>query len=297
LDVFVSTLLPLTVIVIMFSLGLGLTLSDFGRIARRPRAFCIGALNQIVLLPVIGYAIILTFGFTAETAVGIMILAACPGGAASNIITKLADWDVALSVTLTATFSLTCVVTIPIVLGFAVTHFMGATAPDIDIASTGVTAFLLTALPITFGLAFRAAAPAATAAIAPPLARIAVVLFMGVIAGAIIANWQVVKDNVAQLGLGLFVLVAAVSIVGFAVSRMLRASDREAKTIAVETGVQNGALALVISGLLMADGPTFNAFAIPAALYSVVWLATALPAFLLVARSDRHASSHGFGSH
>ena len=135
MDVFVTTLLPLTVVIIMFSLGLGLTLSDFRRIAERPRACCIGALNQIVLLPLIGYAVILTFGFSSETAVGIMILAACPGGAASNIITKLADWDVALSVTLTATFSLTCVVTLPIILDFAVTHFMGAEAPDIDISS------------------------------------------------------------------------------------------------------------------------------------------------------------------
>ena len=117
-------LLPLAVVVSMFSLGLGLTPSDFRRILQRPRAFCIGAFNQILLLPILAYITILVFGFTSETAVGIMILAACPGGAASNIITKLANWDVALSVTLTATFSLTCVATIPIVLDFAVPHFM-----------------------------------------------------------------------------------------------------------------------------------------------------------------------------
>ena len=284
MDVFIAVLLPLAVVIIMFSLGLGLTLADFRRIAERPRAFCIGALNQIVLLPLIAYVIILIFGFTSETAVGIMILAACPGGAASNIITRLANWDVALSVTLTATFSLTCVVTIPIILDFAVTHFMGASAPDIDIASTAITAFLLTALPITLGVALRAAAPTATAAIAPPLAKVAVVLFVGVIAGAIMSNWQVVTDNFARLGLGLFALVAALSIIGLVVSRLLKASDREAKTIAIETGVQNGALALAIAGLLVAKGSTFNAYAIPAALYSVVWLGTALPAFLLLAK-------------
>ncbi|MEO9825128.1 MAG: bile acid:sodium symporter [Paracoccaceae bacterium] len=284
MDVFIAVLLPLAVVVIMFSLGLGLTPADFRRIAERPRAFCIGALNQIVLLPLIAYAIILILGFTSETAVGIMILAACPGGAASNIITKLANWDVALSVTLTATFSLTCVVTIPLVLDFAVIHFMGAAAPEIDIASTAITAFLLTALPITLGVSLRAAAPTATAAIAPLLAKVAVVLFVGVIAGAIMSNWQVVTDNFARLGLGMFALVAALSIIGFVVSRLLKASNREAKTIAIETGVQNGALALAIAGLLVANGPTFNAYAIPAALYSVVWLGAALPAFLLLAR-------------
>ncbi|MXQ08357.1 bile acid:sodium symporter family protein [Alphaproteobacteria bacterium GH1-50] len=286
MDVFVGALLPLAVVVIMFSLGLGLTGSDFRRIARRPRAFFIGALNQVVLLPVVGYVIILLFGFTAETAVGIMILAACPGGAASNIITKLAGWDVALSVTLTASFSLTCVLTIPFVLDFAVGAFMGEAAPDIDILSTALTAFLLTALPISLGMICSAAAPSATTALAPGLGRVAVLLFAGVIAGAIFSNWQVVTENFARLGLGLFALVAALSVIGFGLSRLLKASDREAKTIAIETGVQNGALALAIAGLLVVNGPTFNAYAIPAALYSVVWLGTALPAFLLLARSS-----------
>lgn len=287
MDVTISALLPMAVVIIMLSLGFGLTPSDFRRIAERPRAFLIGALNQIVLLPLIAYLIILTFGLTSETAVGLMILAACPGGAASNIITKLANWDVALSVTLTAAFSLSCVATIPIVLDFAVTHFMAASAPDIDIASTAIAAFLLTTLPITLGVTLRIFAPTATDAIAPTLAKFAVVLFVGVIAAAIMSNWQVVTANLASLGPGLFTLVAALSIVGFGVSRFLRVSDREAKTIAVETGVQNGALALAIAGLLLPDGPTFNAYAIPAALYSVVWLSIALPAFLVLARSPR----------
>ena len=286
MDPILATLLPLAVVVIMFSLGLALRPSDFRRIAERPRAFCIGALNQIVLLPVIAYIIILIFGFEAETAVGIMILAACPGGAASNIITKLANWDVALSVTLTATFSLTCVISIPFILDFAVSHFMGTTAPEVDIASTAITAFLLTALPIAFGIALHAAAPSAIAAISPLVAKAAIVLFIGVIAGAIGSNWQVVTDNIARLGLGLFTLVLTLSLIGFAVSRWLGSSDREAKTISIETGVQNGALALAIAALLIAEGSTFNAYAIPAALYSVVWLSTALPGFLIFARSS-----------
>lgn len=283
IGVFLTALLPLAVAVIMFSLGLGLTPSDFGRIVRRPRAFCIGALNQVVLLPLVAYGIIVAFGFTGETAVGIMILAACPGGAASNIITKIAKWDVALSVTLTASFSLTCVLTLPLVLSFAVWRFMGATAPDIDIASTTFTAFLLSALPIAIGVALRAIAPKRVALVAPILGRVAVVLFFGVIIGAIWSNWIIVLENFARLGPGLFALVAAVSVIAYAVSRGLRASDAEAKTISIETGVQNGALALAISGLLVANGPVFNAYAVPAALYSVVWLVTAMPAFLFLA--------------
>lgn len=271
----------------MFSLGLGLTPLDFRRIVERPRAFCIGALNQIVLLPVAACAIITIFGFTAETAVGIMILAACPGGAASNVITKLANWDVALSVTLTATFSLTSILTIPFVLSFAMAYYMGATAPDVDIATTAVTAFLLTALPIALGVALRAAAPRMTAFVAPLFAKVVLVLFVAVIAGAIASNWQVVEENFARLGMALFTLVVTLSILGFGVSRLLGLSDKEAKTVSIETGVQNSALALALAGLLISNGPTFNAYAIPAALYSVVWLATALPVFLLVGLRGR----------
>ncbi|MFK7875453.1 MAG: bile acid:sodium symporter family protein [Paracoccaceae bacterium] len=284
MDPFSGIFLPLAVVMIMFSLGLELRPSDFRRIVERPRAFCIGALNQIVLLPVIAYIVILIFGFEAETAVGIMILAACPGGAASNIITRLANWDVALSVTLTATFSLTCVISIPVILDFAVGHFIGTVAPEVDIGLTAITAFLLTALPISLGITLRAAAPKAIAAISPVLAKAAIVLFIAVIAGAISSNWQVVSDNIVRLGLGLATLVVALSLIGFVVSRWLGASDPEAKTISIETGVQNGALALAVAALLIGKEPTFNAYAIPAALYSVVWLSAALPGFLLLAR-------------
>lgn len=282
MDIFVATLLPLAVVVIMFSLGLGLTPADFRRIVARPRAFCIGALNQVVLLPVLAYLIVLALRFTAETAVGFMILAACPGGAASNVVTKLAGWDIALSVTLTAAFSLTCVVTIPFVLDFAMVRFMGTDAPEIDIAATTLTTFLLTALPITIGVALRMAAPKATAAIASASFKLALALFVGVIAGAILSNWQVVTVHLARVGPGLLALLAAVSAVALAASRLLGASDLEAKTISVETGVQNGALALALAALLVPDEPAFNAYAIPAAIYGVVWLGTALSALLFV---------------
>lgn len=284
MDIFFASLLPLAVVVIMFSLGLGLTPNDFRRIIERPRAFCLGAVNQIILLPLIAYGIIMIFGFTAETAVGIMILAACPGGAVSNIVTRLARWDVALSVTLTASFSLTCVLTIPFILDFAVFRFMGSATPDFDIAATAITAFLYTALPIALGLSLRSLAPEVTAALAPLMFKIAMVLFFGVIAGAILSNWQIVADNFASLGLGLLTLIGAVSVAGYVVSRGLKTTSREAKTIAIETGVQNGALALAIAGVLGTGGAAFNAYSVPAALYGVVWLGSALPAFLLLSR-------------
>ena len=153
-------------------------------------------------------------------------------------------------------------------------------------ASTALTDFLLTTLPIALGIALNAAAPRTITVISPVVAKAAAVLFVGVIAGAIGSNWHVVTDNIARLGLGLFKLVAALSVIGFGVSRWLGSSDQEAKTISIETGVQNGALALATAAPLVADGPPFNAYAIPAAIFSVVWLTTALLGFLLLARSS-----------
>ncbi|MEP5152172.1 bile acid:sodium symporter, partial [Planktotalea sp.] len=128
--------LPLALAFIMFSLGVGLSPADFKRVAERPLAFLIGAVNQVILLPIITYTLILAFGITGEIAVGMMILSVCPGGVTSNVVSKLARADVALSVTLTAVISLLSAITVPIVLALSMDAFMGADAIEIDITKT-----------------------------------------------------------------------------------------------------------------------------------------------------------------
>ncbi|MFY2822712.1 bile acid:sodium symporter family protein [Ruegeria sp. MALMAid1280] len=283
-SIFVSVLLPLAVVVIMFSLGLGLTVADFKRIGQRPRAFCVGAINQIFLLPVIAFAVIYTFGMSSETAVGIMILAACPGGAISNIVTKLANWEVALSVTLTAVFSLTCVITVPIILGFSMQMFMGTTAPAIDISSTAIAMFLLTASPILAGVTVRTLAQPTVVVIEPILSKISMLFFAAVIGGAIMLNWAVVEDNYLRLGPALFVICGFLTVTGIMSARLLGCTDAEAKTISIETGVQNGALGIAIAALLLPNSDELSAYAIPSAIYGVIWIATMLPVFTFLAR-------------
>ncbi|UWR03195.1 bile acid:sodium symporter [Ruegeria conchae] len=283
-EIFISVLLPLAVVVMMFCLGLGLTAADFQRIGRRPRALCVGALNQIILLPCIALMVTFIFGISAETAVGIMILAACPGGAISNIVTKLSNWDVALSVTLTAVFSLTCVVTVPLILGFSMQMFMGATAPAIDISSTAIAMFFLTASPILVGVIARSLAPRIVAAVEPIFSKVSMLLFAMVIGGAIISNWVVVADNYLRLGPALFVVGASLTFIGIMSSGMLGCTDIEAKTISIETGVQNGALGIAIATLLLPNTNGLSEYAIPSAIYSVVWIVTMLPVFAFLAR-------------
>ena len=147
----IDIFLPASLIFIMLTLGLGLELSDFTNLVRKPRSFFVGLTNQILLLPLVTYIIILIFGITKEAAVGMIILACCPGGVTSNIITKLAKGDTALSISYTAFNSILAVVTLPLIVGFSMKFFMGLEAPDVNILSLGLTMFFITAVPVGIG--------------------------------------------------------------------------------------------------------------------------------------------------
>ena len=148
----IDIFLPLSLVFIMFTLGLGLTINDFTNIIHEPKAFGVGILNQMIILPVVAFIIVSLSGLTAEMAVGMMILACCPGGVTSNMITKLAKGDTALSISYTAVMSIATVVTLPLITGFSMQYFMGADAPPINILTLGMTMCLITALPVGLGL-------------------------------------------------------------------------------------------------------------------------------------------------
>lgn len=286
MDILVSVVLPLGLALIMFSLGVGLTAGDFLRVGQRPLAFFVGALNQVILLPIITYLVVIAFGITQEIAVGFMILAACPGGVTSNIISRLAKGDVALSVSLTAVISLTSVITVPIILGFALNNFMGADAPELDITSTAVTMFLLTVVPITIGVALRALAPGAMTKAEPVLARIATVVFVIIVLAALATNWTLFVETVAVLGPALIVLLIVLTAIGFFVPRLLGRTLREAKTISVETGVQNSTLGIAVAALIVGGASGFSAYALPSAIYGIIMYLIIVPVLFVYRRMD-----------
>ena len=286
MDILVSVVLPLGLALIMFSLGVGLTVGDFLRVGQRPLAFFVGALNQVVLLPIVAYFVVLAFGFTREIAVGFMILAACPGGVTSNIISRLARGDVALSVSLTAVISLTSVITVPVILGFALTSFMGAEAPPLNIASTAITMFLLTVVPIALGVALRAFAPQAMDRAEPVLARIATIVFVIIVLAALASNWALFVDTVAVLGPALILLLVVLTAIGFFVPRLLGRTLREAKTISVETGVQNSTLGIAVAAIIVGGASGFSPYALPAAIYGIIMYLIILPVLFIYRRMD-----------
>lgn len=280
MDVLISVVLPLGLAFIMFTLGVGLTPADFARVGQRPLAFFIGALNQGILLPLVTFICVLAFGIRAEMAVGFMILAACPGGVTSNVISKLAKGDVALSVSLTAVISLASVVTVPLILGLSMGYFMGDAAPKIDITKTAVTMFALTVVPVTLGLGARAMAPAAMTRAEPKLSAVATILFAVIVLAALAANWALFVENIVVIGPALLVLLAALTTIGFVVPRLLGRSVTEAKTISVETGVQNSTLGIAVAAIIVGGEGGFTAYALPSAVYGILMYLIILPVVL-----------------
>ena len=187
----------------MFTLGLGLTLDDFTNLIYAPKAFFIGMMNQIFLLPIVAFFIIHLIGLTKEMAVGMMILASCPGGVTSNIITKLAKGDTALSISYTAVVSIITIVTLPLITGFSMNHFMGADAPPLNLLSLGLTMFLITAIPVGIGMVVRSKFRIFADSFEADATKISTVLFVIIIIGALVSEWNTFIINLSILGLSL----------------------------------------------------------------------------------------------
>ena len=181
IGVLLEVFLPLSLAFIMFSLGISLTIADFARVAKTPIGFSIGALAQVVLLPVIAFCLLMVFPLPPELALGVMILSFCPGGVTSNILTRLAGGTLALSITLTAVFSLLAVITVPPLVVWNAEYFMGVAAPDVQVTSLGIAMFLITAAPVGIGIACRHLMPSSADRIESGAAKIATVLFVVIV--------------------------------------------------------------------------------------------------------------------
>lgn len=280
MDILVNVVLPLGLAFIMFSLGIGLTVDDFKRVAKRPVAFFTGAVCQIVLVPVVAFVLIQLFGLTAELAVGVMILSFCPGGVTSNIICKLAKGDVALSVSLTAVVSLLSIVTVPIFVAWAVTHFMGSAAASVSITGLAISVFLITTLPVLIGILVRHFASHFAAASERLISMIATILFVVIVVAALAANWALFVENLLVLGPALIALNVVLIFVGSVIAKLLGRTLHELKTIAIETGVQNSTVGIAIGTLIAAEATGFSAFSLPSAVYGITMYFVTLPVIL-----------------
>ena len=274
----VKLLLPLILAFIMFSLGLGLRGRDFSRVLKFPVAFGVGLLNQVVLLPLVALGLAHAFGLSSVFAVGLMVLALCPGGVTSNLLARLAGGNAPLSISLTAFTSLLSILTVPLLVAFSVNHFMGEDAPAVDVTRLGLTMFLVTAVPVAIGMALTKRCPALTEKIAPGVSRTAVLLFVVIIIAALGKNWEVFSGNLGTLGPVAVLLNVVMLGLGLASSKALRLDARDATTISIESGVQNGALAIAVGGIVAAvEGQVLPPATVPAAVYSITMYFVCVP--------------------
>lgn len=289
MTILLSVFLPLSLAFIMFSLGLGLTVDDFVRVAARPKAFLAGAVSQLILLPVTAFLLLQVFPLEPELAVGVMILSFCPGGVTSNMMTRLAGGAVALSVTLTGVVSLLSVLTLPLLVVWSARHFMGESAPDINVTALGLAMFAITAVPVAIGVAIRHFAESFARRAEPPVVRIAIFLFLVIVAGALAANWGLFVANLAILGPLLITLNIVLLMVGMGFARLLGLDRRDGIAVAIETGIQNSTLGITIGSLIVEAAQGLPPFSLPSGFYGITMYAVSLP-FVLWMR-------HTGGSH
>ncbi|MEZ5606935.1 MAG: bile acid:sodium symporter family protein [Burkholderiaceae bacterium] len=272
-DIVSSVLLPLILGFIMFSLGLGLTPGDFRRILAQPRALLVGVVCHFVLLPLSCYGLLTAVGMGGVFAVGFMILAACPTGSTSNLLTYLARGDVALAVSFTAVASVLTIFTLPLVVTWSLGHFLGAArAVDVPVGQMMGQVALVLGLPVSLGMWVRHRFGAWARGFEPRATKVSTLLFVLIVAAAVVKNWALLVANFGSLAPFAVALNLGMLTLGFTVAWAARLSYRQSVTLGIETAVQNAALALVIASTVLKD----DAMAIPGAVYGVLMYAGGL---------------------
>ena len=278
----VTVILSVALAFIMFSLGLGLTGSDFLRVAKQPRDFFVGAFSQIILLPIIAFILVKIWSIAPELAIGVMIIAAAPGGVTSNLLTSFAKGDVALSISLTAIISLLCVVTIPFIVLTSVELLGGSDiTQDISLFSMSRDMFLIVTVPVILGMLLRQFASGVALKLEPIAKKVSIILFVVVLLGAIAAERENVISYFAQAGLITLILNVVMMVVAYFVAQLLASGTKQKKCITIECGLQNGTLAIFVATSIFGGG----LYVVPAATYSLIMFATSLIFIYLVRKT------------
>ena len=269
-DVVLKVGLPIALAIIMLGMGLGLTVADFTRVFRKPKAFFAGAVLQIIALPLVAIAILSIFAMSPPLAVGIMILAACPGGVTSNILTYISRGDVALSVSLTAVISLLGFVTVPLITGWALQNYMGEAAPELPIAKTMIGILLITTIPVMIGMLIRKFAPSFANKAEKVFGPLSVIVFIAVVIAALIAERENIIPYISQSGIPTIVLNIATMAIAAGVAVILALPKNQRSAITLECGLQNSTLGLAVA-LTILDRSDIS---IPIAVYGLLMLFT-----------------------
>jgi BASS family bile acid:Na+ symporter len=267
-----AAFIPASLVIIMFGMGLTLEAADFRRVFETKRATLIGVLAQVVFVPLIGLAVVTLFPLDPPLAAGVMIIAACPGGAVSNLISFLARADLALSITLTACSSLLAPFTVPLVINAALVHLMGRSAAvELPLLTTALKLFLLTVAPVVLAMEVRRRRRSLAERAARLVTPLSALFLAAVIVIAVSENIAELPRYLLLVGPAVLALNVAAMIAGWGAAAAARLEGRQQLTIAIETGIQNGALGIAIPATFIGNAE----MAIPPAIYGVVMIGTA----------------------
>ena len=275
----VTKIAPICLALIMFGLGLGLTLGDFTRVLKNPRDFFVGFFCQVILLPIIAFILINIFSLSPEIALGVMVIAAAPGGVTSNVLTKFAEGDVALSVTLTAIVSLLSILIVPLIV-FNSAEFLGiGITKDISMLNIALKMFFVVTVPVIFGMITRNLMTDFIISKTLIIQRLSVILFLVVFIAIWIEEWDRIVSFITRAGLIAFILNITMIFLGYYIAKFFTSGVAQRKCISLECGLQNGTLAVFVTTQLFDN----IIFMVPTAAYALIMFCTSI-IFVLVVR-------------
>ena len=269
----VTKIAPIALALIMLALGLGLTGQNFLRVIKQPKDFIVGLICQLIFLPIIAFILIKIFNTPLELALGVMIIAAAPGGVTSNVLTKFANGDVALSVSLTAIISLISIISVPFIV-FKSADLLQVTSISKEISMIGISMkmFLVVTLPVLLGMLIRKLAKNFIDSKTQLIQKISVILFVIVFAAIWVEEWENIISYIAQAGTITLILNIVMMLIGYYVAKFLASGIAQRKCISLECGLQNGTLAVFVASQLFND----ITFLIPTAAYALIMFLTSL---------------------
>jgi BASS family bile acid:Na+ symporter len=278
----VTKIAPICLALIMLGLGMGLTVQDFIRVSKQPKDFAIGLICQMILLPIIAFALIKIFNTPIELALGVMIIAAAPGGVTSNVLTKFANGDVALSVSLTAIISLISIFSVPFII-FQSAEILKITyiSTEISMFSISSKMFLVVTLPVIIGMIIKKFVPNFISSKTLTIQRLSILLFLIVFAAIWIEEWDNIVSFITRAGSITLTLNVVMMLVGYYIAKSFSSGIAQRKCISLECGLQNGTLAVFVSTQLFDE----MVYMVPTAAYALIMFVTSLSFVFIIRKS------------
>ena len=278
----VTSIAPIALAIIMLCLGASLTVSDFSRVIKNPKDFFIGFVCQLFVLPVVAFLLIIILKVPTEMALGVMLIAAAPGGVTSNILTKFADGDVALSISLTAFMSLLSIISVPFIIFTTIDLFeISYVAKEISMIGISLKMFFVVTVPVIVGMIIRRLAGDLVIRNLKIIQRISIILFLTVFAAIYIEEWDNIVSFLARAGLIALILNVTMMVIGFYVAKFFASGEAQQRAISLECGLQNGTLAVFV-GTQLFDNVVYM---VPTAAYALIMMTTSL-IFVFILRKN-----------